>query len=196
MAFDETPRFPEDISKGATGGPMFSTVVVVAGSGAEQRVGQWSTGRRRWDVAHSLKTPAQGDALLAFFLARQGRLRGFRFKDWTDYRVSTAEELVEITATTFQLVKRYTSGVVNLRTITKPVQDTVRLWDGASEVTTGWDLDPATGIVTFLSDPAYDPAWTGEFDTPVRFDTDEMKLTQEDVGIRSWDAIPLVEVRI
>lgn len=77
------------IAQGAVGGPTFKTVVVVAGSGAEQRVQLWSNARRAWEVSEALKTPAQHALLYAFWLARKGRLVGFRFKDWTDYKVTT-----------------------------------------------------------------------------------------------------------
>ena len=58
MSFVEA-RFPANISQGAKGGPVFSTVVITTASGAEQRVGQWSLGRHRWDVSHALKNPTQ-----------------------------------------------------------------------------------------------------------------------------------------
>lgn len=37
--------------------------------------------------------------------------------------------------------------------------------------------------------------WLGAFDNVVRFDTDDMPLTQDDVTYRSWAGIPLIEVR-
>lgn len=37
--------------------------------------------------------------------------------------------------------------------------------------------------------------WSGTFDNVVRFDTDSMELTYEDVGYRSWSGIPILELR-
>src|SRR5690242_16944760 len=90
MACFHEVQFPTDISRGATGGHAFSNVVIVTASGAEQRIAQWSKGRMKWDVSHALKHTAETEELVAFFLARSGRLCGFRFKDWNDYRTIDA----------------------------------------------------------------------------------------------------------
>ena len=195
MAFDEI-QFPATIARGSTGGPQFATVVVAVGSGGEQRVAQWESPRRRWTVAQDLRTPAQMEELVAFFVARQGRLRGFRFKDHADFRVSAKEDLAELSPTTFQLVKRYTSGgVTRVRAITKPVSGSVRVWNGSTEITSGWTVNPATGVVAFDSAPGYTPSWTGEFDVPVRFDVDQMEVSLDDAQVRSWGGIAIVELR-
>ncbi|OGF05213.1 MAG: hypothetical protein A2W00_04505 [Candidatus Eisenbacteria bacterium RBG_16_71_46] len=113
---------------------MYSTVVIVTGSGAEQRVAQWAEGRRRWEIQYDDRSRAQADVLAAFFIARQGRLRGFRFKDWADYSskigdVETKHATAQITTTTFQLQKVYTSGAItHTREINKPVAGTVQLY--------------------------------------------------------------------
>jgi uncharacterized protein (TIGR02217 family) len=58
------------------------------------------------------------DAVIAFFYARAGKARGFRFKDWKDYQ-ATSEAVVSIGSGNFQLVKRYASGSQTyIRTIT------------------------------------------------------------------------------
>lgn len=36
--------------------------------------------------------------------------------------------------------------------------------------------------------------WTGEFDIPARFDTDECVLTQTDVTVREWEGITIIEL--
>jgi hypothetical protein len=77
------------------------------------------------------------DELIAFFRARKGKAYGFRFKDWTDYKatsqlIGTGDGAIK----TFQLVKRYPSGsVVEVRTITKPIAGTVRVYkDGVEQL--------------------------------------------------------------
>ncbi len=201
-AFDEV-RFPPNISRGATGGPTFQTVVITTASGAEQRIALWKRGRAVWDVSHAMRSPAQAHELLSFFLARQGRLRGFRFKDWNDYSTDqplpgTRFATAPVSGTTFQLQRTYSSGgQTYTRTITKPVSGTVRLYDSAGqEVTTGWTLDATTGIVTFSSPPGYVPTWRGEYDVPARFDVDQMRMTLDDTEIRSWERIQIVELLV
>lgn len=196
MSFCET-QFPTNISRGASGGPVFSTVVISAASGTEQRIAQWSSGRRKWNVNHALKSNAQRDALIQFFIARRGSYEGFRFKDWSDYKVlaATAEDLSLVTSTTFQLVKRYVSGGVTVvRDITKPVNDTIQIWNGSTEVITGWVIDVTTGVVTFDDPPAYQPSASFEFDVPARFVNDSMNWSQEESTFGSWQSIEIIEI--
>jgi Conserved hypothetical protein 2217 (DUF2460) len=130
-------RFPDNVAYGATGGPEFATTVVATGSGHEKRNVNWAQARGRWDVASGLKKQAQIDELIAFFRARRGKAYGFRFKDWTDYKaegqvLGTGDDVL----TQFQLVKHYPSGsVIEVRTITKPVAGTVKVYlDGAEQL--------------------------------------------------------------
>jgi uncharacterized protein (TIGR02217 family) len=193
--FDEV-QFPTDISEGAVGGPMYNTVVVVGSSGAEQRVSQWQNARLRWDVSQALKGQAQIEELIAFFRARDGKARGFRFKDWTDYRCTDAPLSVSVGATTVQLTKTYASGGVSkVRKITKPVAGTVVIKKNGATLA-GCTVDTTTGVVTLPAAAQAGEAytWSGQFDVPVRFDTDEMRFTAEDALVRSWEAIPLVEL--
>lgn len=177
-------QFNTDISKGAVGGPRFSTIVVVTASGAEQRVAQWTRPRLSWDVSHALCDPTKAATLLAFFIARQGKLHTFRFKDWLDYTAPASSPLVLVSGSTYQLYKAYTSGPTTYnRKITKPVSGTVSFSGGGT-------LDYTTGLITGSSGGT----WSGQFDVEARFDVDEMQMVLEDVGIRSWQKIPIVEV--
>ncbi|MBY0408102.1 MAG: DUF2460 domain-containing protein [Rickettsiales bacterium] len=199
MAFIEV-RFPADIAYGATGGPEFSTEVVVTHGGYEQRNINWSQARAKYNVAHGVKTQAQLDALIAFFRARKGRADGFRFKDWTDYKVSgQALGSGDGTRKIFQLVKTYASGgSSDTRTITKPVAGTVKLYlAGVLQSVGAYALALDTGVVTFTAAPGSGVAVTAdfEFDVPVRFDTDRLAASIDAYGSHSWNDIPLVEVR-
>jgi uncharacterized protein (TIGR02217 family) len=192
-------RFPDNIAYGATGGPEFATTVVVTGAGHEQRNVNWAEARGRWDVASGLKNQQQLDELIAFFRARKGRAYGFRFKDWTDCK-GTGQLLGtgDGAQTQFQLVKRYPSGsIVEVRTVTKPVAGTVRIYLNAVEQLFGWSVDVTTGIVTFSTAPAAGVQVTAdfEFDVPVRFDTDHMAVTIETFRLHRWQQIPIVELR-
>jgi uncharacterized protein (TIGR02217 family) len=149
-------RFPDNIAYGATGGPEFATTVVATGAGHEKRNVNWSEARGRWDVASGLKKQAQIDELIAFFRARRGKAFGFRFKDWTDYK-ATGQLLGtgDDAQTQFQLVKHYPSGsVIEVRTITKPVAGTMKVYLGGVEQLSGWSVDTTTGLVTFSTAPA------------------------------------------
>lgn len=196
-------QFPPRISRGATGGPGFSTDVVVLSAGDENRNVNWAKARGKWDVATGVKTPTDMDAVRAFFYARQGRAVGFRFKDWGDYKAA-AQACVATDGTNkiFQLQKTYSSGAVNyVRAIKKPVTASVQVFvNGVLKVlTTDYTLDSTTGLVTFGSAQTDPVTWTGEFDVPARFDTDQLDVTLQTLSahgiLSNASRIPLVELR-
>jgi uncharacterized protein (TIGR02217 family) len=193
-------QFPADISYGSSGGPTFSTDVIEAFSGFEQRNINWSAARARYNVAHGVKTQSQLDELIAFFRARQGKAIGFRFKDWTDYQ-AVAQNIGtgNGSQTVFQLTKKYTSSVTVTRVIKKPVNNaTMKVYLNAVLQSSGYTVNYATGEITFTTAPGSGVAVTAdfEFDVPVRFDTDQLDAAIDDFGSRSWSDIPLVEVRL
>jgi uncharacterized protein (TIGR02217 family) len=199
---DEIQLDPVITQGGLVGGPMYQTVVVVTASGAEQRVQQWSQPRRRWEVRFEKKTGTAAVSLADFFIARGGKARGFRFKDWNDFStadpstgVQTRHATAQLTTTTFQLQKAYTSGGVTVtRTIWKPVSGTVTVYNGSTPVGSGFTIDYTTGVITFSSAPGYVPNATFEFDCCARFDTDELQLVQEAPDWREWKGCIVVEL--
>ena len=194
-------QFPPDISYGITGGPEYSTDVVITGSGYEQRNINWSQARCKYQAAHGVKNENQMKRLLAFFRARRGKAHGFRFKDWLDY--SGTNEVIGVgdgTTKDFQLIKTYMddAGYTEVRKIKKPVTGTVKIYLGGAERTAGWSVDCTTGIVALATPLAADVVITAdyEFDVPVRFDTDHCPQSIKDWDIYSWDNIPIVEIRV
>ncbi|HHB80544.1 MAG TPA: TIGR02217 family protein, partial [Aliiroseovarius sp.] len=191
MAFHEV-RFPDNISRGARGGPERRTQIVELASGDEERNASWANSRRRYDVAYGIRRADDLAAVVAFFEARNGRLFGFRFKDWADWKSclpsqtpSSIDQVIgtgDGTTTTFQLVKVYASGAQTwTRTIAKPVAGTVRVAIDGTEQASGWSVDTATGLVTFNTAPASGAAITAgfQFDVPVRFDPDTLDVTPD-----------------
>ena len=207
MAFHEV-RFPDNISRGARGGPERRTQIVELASGDEERNASWANSRRRYDVAYGIRRADDLAAVVAFFEARNGRLHGFRYKDWADYKSAHPSQTVTATdqqigtgtgsLQTFQLAKRYTSGAQTwIRAITKPVTGTVRVALGMVELLSGWTLDSTTGVVTFTTAPANGVIVRAgfEFDVPVRFDSDTLDVTLDFERLGSITAIPLLEIR-
>ena len=207
MAFHEV-RFPDDISRGARGGPERRTQIIELASGDEERNASSANSRRRYDVAYGIRRADDLAAVVAFFEARNGRLHGFRFKDWADHKsclpsatpgptdqaIGTGDGIT----TAFQLVKRYASGSQTwVRAITKPVAGTVRIALDGAEQLGGWSVDTTTGVVTFATAPAEGVAITAgfAFDVPVRFDTDALDVTLDLERLGSITSIPLLELR-
>ena len=207
MAFHEV-RFPDNISRGARGGPERRTQIVELASGDEERNASWADSRRRYDVAYGIRRADDLAAVVAFFEARNGRLHGFRYKDWSDYKSALPSQAITATdqqigtgtgsLQTFQLAKRYTSGAQTwVRTIAKPVAGTVRVALGMADQLSGWTVDTTTGLVTFTTAPAGGVIVRAgfEFDVPVRFDSDTLDVTLDFERLGSITAIPLLEIR-
>jgi uncharacterized protein (TIGR02217 family) len=187
-SFDEV-QFPPSISFGATGGPKFSTNVIILSSGYESRNSNWNLARAEYDISTGIKTKADMDAVIPFFYARNGRARGFRFKDWKDYQ-AVAEPVYPVGGGVYALAKSYVSGSVGYqRIITKPVAGTITVSGGGS-------VDPTTGLITGGSGGTA----SFEFDVPVRFDIDYLEVEIQDFAGDEFASIvrkiPLIEVRI
>jgi uncharacterized protein (TIGR02217 family) len=208
MTFHEI-QFPTGIAFHSSGGPERKTEIVTLGSGFEERNAVWANSRRRYDVGYGVKTLDDLHTVIAFFEARTGRLIGFRFKDFADYKSCAPGETVspldqaigsgDGATTTFQLIKTYTSGPSSwTRAIKKPVAGTVRVAVAGVEQTSGLSVDTTTGLVTFDSAPASAAAITAgfEFDTPVRFDTDSLSINLSNFAAGEIPSIPLVEILI
>lgn len=208
MAFVEV-QFPTDIEYGFTGGSKFSTRILPAASGYEQRLANWTKARLRYNLSKGVQDQTLIDAVIAFFNARQGRAHGFRFKDWTDYKI-TAQAIGTGTPgglLTFQIYKRYSSGGVNYdRTIKKIVATSVSVTVNAVAKIEGanpggdYTVNYNTGLITFNAGKApgngLSVAVTCEFDVPVRFDTDELNVAQDAFENYSIADLPIIEVRI
>lgn len=207
MAFHEI-RFPDNISRGARGGPERRTQIVEMASGDEERNASWANSRRRYDVSYGIRRADDLAAVVAFFEARNGRLYGFRFKDWGDFKSckpsetpASIDQLIgtgDGRETAFRLVKRYASGAQTwVRSITRPVAGSVRVALGGVEQLSGWSVDAATGVVIFNDPPGNGVAVRAgfEFDVPVRFDSDTLDVTLDIERLGSIASIPLIEIR-
>ncbi len=207
MAFHEV-RFPDTVSRGARGGPERRTQIVELASGDEERNASWANSRRRYDISYGIRRANDLAAVVAFFEARNGRLYGFRFKDWADHKSclpsrapSPTDQQIGIgngMTTSFQLAKRYASGGQSwVRAITKPVAGTVQIALNGVAQGSGWSVDYKTGLVSFDTAPFEGIAITAgfEFDVPVRFDSDMLDVTLDIERLGSITSIPLLEVR-
>ncbi len=212
MSFDEI-RFPEPIGFGSSGGPMRRTEIVTLGSGFEERNTPWAQSRRRYQAGYGIRTLDDLYAVIAFFEAREGELRGFRFKDVTDWTSTSPGAAITPTdqrigtgdgvTTGFDLTKTYGSPVQStVRPITKPVEGSVRIAVDGNELIEGigFDVEHTTGRVSFLSGfvPSAGAAVMAgfEFDVPVRFDTDHLSVSLAGFKAGELPNVPLIEIKV
>ena len=211
MAFIESPRFPERIGYRSSGGPAFYTEIVPTISGREYRNAKWSQSMHKFDLEHAVKNATEIAELQTFFEAvAAGRANMFRFKWRQDYSFTVATGQLgggvgDGAETIFQIRKKYTTGSYSYyRDIKKPTTTpTLRVYQNAVETTQApgagnFQYSSVTGLVTFGTAPGVGVALTcsGEFDYPVRFDTDEFLYQYEGPGLFSLPSLPLIERRV
>lgn len=205
MSFHEV-RLPARLAFGSTGGVERRTEIVTLASGHERRSTPWAHGRRRYLIGAGVRSLADMAELTAFFEARRGRLYGFRFRDFADYRscgpdgpITPQDQSLgegDGVRTGFQLIKTY--GDV-AREIRKPVAGSVRVAvDGVELAPGAFAVDETTGQVALDAPPATGAPVTAGFlfDTPVRFDSDRIEVTLESFDAGRMVAMPLIELRV
>ncbi len=203
MSFHEV-SLPARLAFGSTGGVERRTEIVTLANGFERRSTPWAHGRRRYLIGAGLRSLADMAALTAFFEARRGRLYGFRFRDFADFRSGSGEPGPGDQAlgdgngvqTVFQLMRAYGDYA---RVIRKPMAASVRVAVDGVELGVGaFSVDTATGEVTLATAPDQGVAVTAGFlfDTPVRFDSDRIDVTLESFDAGRVAAVPLIEIRI
>jgi len=209
MAFHEV-RLPARLAFGSIGGVERRTEIVTLGSGFERRSTHWAQGRRRYLIGANLRSLDDMAALTAFFEARRGRLYGFRFRDFADFKscapggAITAEDqllgLGDGVRTSFELRKLYGDGEdAAWRNIAKPVEGSVRVsLEGEELSPASFETDLTTGMVTLETPTPVGASVTAgfEFDVPVRFDADRLDVTLESFTAGRVAAVPLIEVRV
>lgn len=136
-------QFPNDISYGSLSTIGFSTSVVQADSGTNQRTARWDQALRKYNISYGVRTREQLHDLIQFFHAMKGRYYSFLYFDWADYSsnfaTSTEQRGVPLitdtdqvigtgdgTTRVFQLTKTYQTkngATSHVRLITKPMTE-------------------------------------------------------------------------
>ncbi|HYG48111.1 MAG TPA: DUF2460 domain-containing protein [Allosphingosinicella sp.] len=199
----EDVRFPVALGREASVEPCFSTAVVTAAGGGEQRNSDWADARLRFDAGPGVRGEADLHALIAFFRARRGAAVAFRFEDPFDHSSNgmtgapgAADQRLgagDGVRTEFALVKHYGAQE---RRITRPVAGSVRVSVAGVERVSGWTLGPL-GTVSLEDAPeAGAEVRAGfRFDVPVRFEQDRLSVSRATFEAGEIPSVPLIEVR-
>jgi uncharacterized protein (TIGR02217 family) len=130
-------------------------------SGSEQRLKLWSIRRRRWSGSLLAATPALVETAIAFWHARDGGARGFRFQDPAEHEVTDEDLLanpspaIAYGSPTVQLIKTYgpSASIERYQDIYKPTPADVVIEKNATPLTEGVDytLNDNTGLITLTA---------------------------------------------
>lgn len=206
QAFDDV-SFPLGVGREASVAPAFSTQVVESVSGHERRSSDWADARLSFDAGPGVRSEADMAALIAFFRARRGAARGFRFTDPYDDRSCGMGEapgpldqrlgLGDGVRTAFPLQRFYGAGEeAQVRRITRPVAGTIRVAVNGAEMVGGWS-HAGLGMIAFDAAPAEGAVLTAgfRFDVPVRFAEDRLDINRATFAAGEAPSVPLVEIR-
>lgn len=206
--FIESPRFPDEIAFSASVGPRFRTDVAEGATGFQQRNAVQPAPLYQWDIASALREMDNVTALTYglravrdYFNAAKGRAYGFRIKNFFDYSDEGAGILGTGNGvlTAFQMLRRYTVGGLSTdKPIQKPIAATIAVYINAVLQSSGYTLNSTTGVVTFSSPPAGGTAltWTGQYDLPGHFDSDEFRARPESGGLYQIERLRVLEYRV
>lgn len=197
-------RLPEDIERGAEGGPVFSTSITASDNGYESSNINWTYPLREFNIGYPIQERDNIDDVITFFYARRGRAYGFLFKDWSDF--SFTENLIgtgDGIETQFQLRKVYNDAVAPFYLpVTRPVTSTVRVWNAGVEIFEGvgagqFQVNYTTGVITFGTAPADTNLITAaaEYNICVRFDTDKLSMNVDFYDAISVGGLIIREIR-
>jgi uncharacterized protein (TIGR02217 family) len=194
-------RLPIDVERGARGGPQFNTTVNITDGGVVNTNQNWTYPLYVGTIGYGLQARDNFEQVVDFFWARRGRLRGFLFRDWSDYEME-----LELLGTgdgvnrDFQCVKIYADDVLPFtRPITRPIESTMTVYVNDVAVPgSHWSLLTG-GIVRFTLANTPVAAATvkvsGEFNIPCRFMSDTLEVEMEVWNAGGIPSIPIMEVR-
>ncbi|MGE4429145.1 MAG: DUF2460 domain-containing protein [Sphingobium sp.] len=206
QAFDDV-LFPLAIGREASVVPAFSTQIVEGVSGHERRSSDWADARLSFDAGPGVRSEGDLIDLIAFFRARRGAARGFRFTDPYDHQSAPLGESVSAidqrlgtgdgVTSQFRLMKAYGTGAdAQARLITRPVAGSIRVAVNGVEQASGW-VHAGLGVIAFEEAPADGAMLTCgyRFDVPVRFAEDRLEINRTTFAAGEAPSVPLVELR-
>ena len=206
QAFDDG-LFPLAIGREASVAPAFSTQIVESPAGHERRSSDWADARLSYDAGPGVRSDADIAVLIAFFRARRGAARGFRFTDPYDDRSGAAGAppgpldqrlgTGDGVAAEFPLMRYYGVGAqAQARRITRPVAGSIRVAADGVELTEGWH-HAGMGVIAFDVAPEAGVVLSAgyRFDVPVRFAEDRLDINRATFAAGEAPSVPLVEIR-
>lgn len=192
-------RLPIDVERGVKGGPVFNTTINMSDGGFISANQNWAYPLYRGNVGYGIQSDENLDDVINFFWARRGRLRGFLFRDWSDYQmVNEPLGTGDGANRNFQCIRRYADTILPFdRPIKYPIESTMTVYlDGVAQSGGSWSL-LSTGEVRFSTAPTIGQVVTvsGEFNIACRFTQDDLEIQMEVWNAGAIPSIGIMEVR-
>lgn len=188
-------HFPLNISKGSINTVSFSTNISESTSGREFRSQINSTSKLKYIITNCINSKEDAEKIINFFRICKGKYHSFRFQDILDNSAKN-QELMQISEKKFQIMKKYSIGdQFILRKITKPIA--VKIYINSMECTINkYSIDYQSGIIEFFENINENEKITAdfEFDSEMRFDSDELGIEITGKTTFSSKDIVLIEV--
>jgi len=172
MSFIEQ-RLLDKLAIGTQGGPTWATRAVSLANGIVRRNATRSRPMYRFAILYQNLLPADHKAVLDAFNAARGGAFGFRLRDPSENTATAMAFAIGTGAPqTAQLSLTYAWGAQSVvRPIRKPNAGVVVT---ANNVPITATVDTTTGLATFTAAAASIVRWSGPFDVPVRFESDQL----------------------
>ena len=203
MTFIEK-RLLDKVSFGSQSGFEFRTDIKQMRNGMESRLSEWAEPLQPMNVIFRRLNEADRQQFEDAFIVCKGRAFGFRFRNPLNYKAQL--QPVGIGTGVEQVAQlRRTSRFLQTATyaIKKPVAESIVITANGTPIAAL--VDSTTGVVTFVAPLGSVVMWSGEYDTPVRFDSDKLiwtydSKTSEDNcgngGQRASTDVGLQEIRL
>lgn len=177
-------RLLDCVAYGTVYARRYATQEALLRSGLVRRNASRNSSLRRYIINFQNLNLDDHEEVISAFEVCDGAAIGFRIKDWADY-TATLESLGNTPGanqTPVQLIKTYTFGATTkTRTITKPTSGSVVVYSNG--VAKAGTYSTSTGLFTPTTNwtAGHALTWSGEFDVPVRFASDDLAFSYDNV---------------
>lgn len=177
MTYLSALSFPKRIAMGAERTPAWATTVSKTFGGLTYRNQNRSRALLSWDVGFAVRTESDFEAVLDHFHACRGQAHTFPFRDKQDSTDDGRGTLALVSGSIYQMQKAYGAAANECqRKITRPASVVVTRTRAGTPTVISPSVDYTTGRVTVSGHVAGDTyTWTGVFDTPARYASDELQ---------------------
>ncbi|WP_444919315.1 DUF2460 domain-containing protein (plasmid) [Microbulbifer sp. CnH-101-G] len=170
-------RLLDEVAYGSTFGHSYKTDIKELRNGVERRNSEWDYPLASGAVLFEKLQSGHHSLVMAAHHACRGSAIGFRFKDWSNYTAS--HEVIGFgtgEAATYRLSKTHIFGPLSATIpVYKPVVGTVTIYANGQPI--AHSLDYTSGRVQLSADAGAEITWSGEFDIPVRFESDDLQFS-------------------